>query len=95
MLDITNPARVLLLLPTALAQAKAGTAAAQYKEAVERAVERYSFSSATDADGSQTTLIIEDMNSDDDEGVQAMAACVLDSFIAHARGEENDLAITR
>ncbi len=88
-LDIANPARVLLLLPPALAQAEPGTAAAEYKAAVERAADKYSFSSATGADGSQSTLIIEDMDSDDDvKGARDVAACVLDSFIAYARGEE-------
>ena len=93
-LDITNPARLLLLLPPALAQAEEGAAAAEYRAAVERAVDRYSFSSAA-RDG-QPTLIIEDMDSDDDvKGARAAAACVLDSFISYARGEERDRTVTR
>lgn len=95
-LDITNPARLLLLLPPALVQAREGTAGAEYRAAVERAVARYSFPSAARAGDDQPTLIIEPMDSDDDiKGARDAAACVLDSFISYARGEEGDPSLPR
>lgn len=88
LLEITGPAQLLLLLPTALARAEEGTAAAAYTRAVENAIDRYSFLTADD-DG-QPLLVIEEIDPDDAiKGTQAAAACVLDSFIAYARGEES------
>jgi len=90
MLNITNPARLLLLLPPELARPAEGTAAAEYLKAVERALDKDCFSSAAaDARAGRPTLLAEPADSADAfEGAQAAAVCVLDSFIARARGEE-------
>lgn len=84
-LDIADPEQLLLLLPAALANAEDGTAAAAYKVALANAVGMYSAAAGL---GSQPPLIIEAMDPDDDaRGARAAAACVLDSFIAYARGD--------
>jgi predicted NBD/HSP70 family sugar kinase len=92
MLNITNPASLLLLLPPELTRPAEGTAAAEYLRAVERALDKDCFSSAAaDARAGRATLLAEPADpSDAFEGAQAAATCVLDSFIAHARGEETE-----
>ena len=89
MLDIANPGQILLLLPESLARAEKGTAAAAYESALRSAVDRYSYSAALDGAVSRPTLIMDEIDPDGSvSAAQAAAACVLDSFIAYARGEQ-------
>jgi predicted NBD/HSP70 family sugar kinase len=92
MLNITNPAALLLLLPPELARPAEGTAAAEYLRAVERALDEDCFSSAADdARAGRPALLAEPIGpSDAFDGAQAAATCVLDSFIAYARGEDTE-----
>jgi hypothetical protein len=86
MLDITNPGQLLLLLPPVLAKAPADSAAAAYTAEVYAAVDRYSYS--VGRQGDQAVVVIEAIDPDDAiTSTQAAATCVLDSFIAYARGE--------
>jgi len=91
MLDIANPGQLLLLLPESLARPVEGTAAVAYKRALLTAVRRYSYFTAADDDDPlhPPTLIIDDIAADeaDADAAQAAAVCVLDHFIAYARGE--------
>ncbi len=92
MLNITNPASLLLLLPPELARPAEGTAAAEYTKAVEKALDQGCFSSAAaDARAGRAALLVESVDPYDAfDGAPAAAACVLDSFIAHARGEDTE-----
>jgi predicted NBD/HSP70 family sugar kinase len=89
MLDIANPGQLLLLLPESLARAVEGTAAVAYKRALLTAVHRYSYSTAAGDPAHPATLIIDEVAPDDADAdaAQAAAVCVLDRFIAYARGE--------
>jgi predicted NBD/HSP70 family sugar kinase len=90
LLNIANPANLLLLLPPELASPAEGTAAAQYRQAIEVALDQDCFSTAADdARAGRAALLVESVDPDDAfQGAHAAAACVLDSFIAHARGED-------
>jgi predicted NBD/HSP70 family sugar kinase len=89
MLNIANPGNLLLLLPKALAQPAEGTAAAHYTQAVEHALDRECFSTAAaDARDGRRALQIEPMDPEDLLEAEPARASVLDSFIAHARGEK-------
>jgi len=92
MLNITNPASLLVLLPPELARPVEDTAAAEYLRAVERALAEDCFSSAAaDARSGRATLLVQPTGpSGAFEGAQAAATCVLDSFIAYARGEDTE-----
>jgi predicted NBD/HSP70 family sugar kinase len=89
MLNIANPGNLLLLLPKALAQPAEGTAAAHYAQAVEHALDAECFSTAAaDARAGRRTLQIEPMDPEDLLKAEPARANVLDSFIAHARGDK-------
>jgi predicted NBD/HSP70 family sugar kinase len=92
LLNITNPANVLVLLPPVLADPAEGTAGALYKRAIEATLDKDCFSTAAeDARAGRATLLVEALDPDDAfQGARAAAACVLDSFIAHARGEDTE-----
>jgi hypothetical protein len=92
LLNITNPANLLLLLPPELARPTAHTAAAEYRLAVEKALDGECFSTAaTDARAGRDSLLVEPVDPDDAfQGAQAAAQCVLDSFISYARGEDTE-----
>ena len=91
MLNIANPASLLLLLPAALTNPAAGSTAAEYTRAVERTLDRDCFSSAaSDARGGRPALLVESTGQHAFAGAQAAAVCVLDSFLAHARGEDTE-----
>jgi predicted NBD/HSP70 family sugar kinase len=87
MVNIANPGNLLVLLPPVLAEAAAGTAADQYRQAIEVALDRGCFPAvAADARAGRPGLQIESMGPDDLKEARPARACVLDSFIAHARG---------
>jgi hypothetical protein len=90
LLNIANPGNLLLLLPRELASPGDRTAAAQYRLAVEATLDKDCFSTAAvDARAGRATLFVEPVDPDDAfQGARAAAACVLDSFISHARGED-------
>jgi ROK family len=92
MLNIANPMNLLLLLPPELASPAEGTTAALYTQAIEATLDRDCFStSATDARAGRATLFVEPIDADDAfQAAHAAAACVLDSLIAHARGEDTE-----
>jgi ROK family len=92
MLNITNPANLLLLLPPELANPAEHSAAAQYRTAVEKTLDEDSYSTAaTDARAGGESLLTEPVDPDDAfQGAQAAATCVLDSFINYARGEDTE-----
>jgi ROK family len=92
MLNITNPASLLLLLPPELANPAEHTAAAEYRTAVEKTLDKDSFSTAAiDARAGRESLLTESVDPDDViQGAQAAATCVLDSFISYARGEDTE-----
>jgi predicted NBD/HSP70 family sugar kinase len=88
MLNIANPGNLLLLLPPELAQPAEGTAAAHYTQAIEQALDKECFSTAAaDARAGRGVLKIEPMSLDDLREARPARVTVLDSFIAHARGE--------
>jgi len=90
-LNIANPGNLLLLLPTVLAQPAEGTAAANYTQAVEHALDRECFSTAAaDARAGRPTLQIEPMDPEELLEARPARASVLDSFIAHTRGENTE-----
>jgi len=90
--NLTDPASFLLLLPNTLAHAAEGTAAAEYRKSVDKTLGRLAFScAADDARNGGRTVLVEGMDPDDAvSGARAAAACVLDSFIAYARGEDTE-----
>jgi hypothetical protein len=90
MLNIANPANLLLLLPPVLANAAEGTRGALYRQAIETTLDKECFSTAAeDARAGKAKLLVEPLDPDDTyAGARAAAACVLDSLIAHARGED-------
>ena len=92
LLNIANPANLLLLLPPVLANAPEGTRGALYRQAIETTLDKECFSTAAeDARAGRATLLVEPLDPDDTyEGARAAAACVLDSLIAHARGEDTE-----
>jgi predicted NBD/HSP70 family sugar kinase len=88
MLNIANPGNLLLLLPPELAKPANGSAAAQYTQAIENALDKECFSTAAaDARAGRPTLQIEAMHPDDILEARSARVSVLDSFIAHARGD--------
>lgn len=87
MVSVANPGNLLVLLPPALAEPGAGTAAVQYRHAMESALDDGCFRTVvSDARAGQPGLQIEVMDPDDLRKAHPARACVLDSFIAHARG---------
>lgn len=92
MLNVANPGNLLLLLPPELATAAEGSAGARYTLAVETALDQDCFATAAaDARAGRARLRVESLDPDDAAtGARAAAACVLDSFIAHARGEDTE-----
>jgi ROK family len=92
LLNIANPANLLVLLPPELAHPTEHTAAAQYRTAVEKSLDQDSFSTAAiDARAGRESLLTEPVDPDDAfQGAQAAATCVLDSFISYARGEDTE-----
>jgi len=92
LLNITNPANLLLLLPPELARPAAHTAAAEYQSAVEKALDEDCFSTAAmDARAGRDSLLVEPVDPEDAfQGARAAATCVLDSFISYARGEDTE-----
>ena len=91
MLNIANPGNLLLLLPPELAQPAEGTAAAGYIQAIEHALDQECYSTAAaDARAGRPTLQIESMDLDDLRKARPARVSVLDTFIAHARGERTE-----
>jgi len=90
LLNIANPGNLLLLLPPELVSPAAGTAAAQYRQAVEAALDKDCFSTAAaDARAGRASLFVEPVDPEDAyQGARAAAACVLNSFIARAWGND-------
>lgn len=92
-INVMNPSRVVVLLPSALAPGDLsnGSAAAEYVKAMESAVTEYSFSRGADvARAGQERLTIDAMEpaSVNTTGARCAAIRALDSFIAHARGRD-------
>lgn len=88
MLNIANPGNLLLLLPPELAKPAHGSAAIQYIQAVENALDKECFSTAAgDARAGRSALQVETMHPNDILEARSARASVLDSFIAHARGD--------
>jgi len=83
MLNIADPVSLLLLLPPALACPAASSAAAEYARAVEGALNRGRFSSS-----GRPALLVESTGPYPFAGARAPATCVLDVFLAYARGED-------
>jgi ROK family len=91
MLNIANPGNLLLLLPPELAQPAEGTAAAGYIQAIEHALDQECYSTAAaDARAGRPTLQVESMDLDDLRKARPARVSVLDTFIAHARGERTE-----
>jgi predicted NBD/HSP70 family sugar kinase len=90
MVNVANPGNLLLLLPPELAEPTEGSAAAQYTQAIEHALDRDCFTAAaSDARAGRPTLQIEPMDPEDLQDALPARVSVLDRFIAHARGEES------
>jgi len=95
LINIINPARIVLLLPTALADAAPETAGRRYLEAVEAAVDQAFSTGPLDARAHESALTIHRLEHLDDRaldqpieviGARGAAITVLDAFIDHARG---------
>lgn len=104
--NVVNPSRVLLMLPGALARpgspvvtgsghadgrAQSGSAAAEYLNGVEAALNKYCFSSgASDARGKGQYLTVQILDPDqaEQQGAVCAAVRVLDVFVMHARGRD-------
>lgn len=108
--NVVNPARVLLILPGDLAmedentrhisdatgrpyagRVRRGTAAAQYLQGVEEALNEFSFSrGADDARAGESSLRVQVLDTDETEEQGAICAAirVLDAFVMHARGRD-------
>jgi hypothetical protein len=94
MVNVANPGNLLLLLPPELAEPTDGSAAAQYTQAIEHALDRDCFTAAaSDARAGRPTLQIEPMDPEDLQDALPARVSVLDRFIAHARGEESPDAV--
>jgi predicted NBD/HSP70 family sugar kinase len=83
LIDLINPARVLVLVPPALYEPRAGSAAEIYWRATEETIRRHVFSDAADG-----TIVVRRPITPaqrDHEGARAAAIRVLDSFLQHAK----------
>lgn len=101
-INIVNPARVVMILPSALVPSDSndGTAAAEYLSAVEETVTLESFSTgAKDARAGSHFLTIEPLNPEEVGflGAHSAALRAFDAFIMHARGRDecHQLALTQ
>jgi predicted NBD/HSP70 family sugar kinase len=85
LVNLADPARILLYLPEALYQNIPGTAAALYHEALHKALRDHVFSNAYN----NTTELVTRLRLNEDErqfiGAQAAATRVIDSLIQHAK----------
>lgn len=83
LIDLINPSRVLVLVPPALYEPRAGSAAETYWRATEETIRRHVFSDA--ADGTVVVRRPITPAQRDYEGTRAAAIRVLDSFLEHAK----------
>jgi hypothetical protein len=82
LLNIVDPARVLIFLPPALADPQPGTAAAEYRLQIKAMVRGHGFSTSK-----KTPIVVDQLDSDSRRyfGAQAAAVRVIDSFLEHAK----------
>jgi predicted NBD/HSP70 family sugar kinase len=95
LVNIINPARIILLLPAALADPAPETAGRKYLEAVEATIDQAFSTGPLDARAHEKALTIRRLEQLDDRaldqpieviGARGAAITVLDAFIDHARG---------
>jgi len=95
LINIINPARIILLLPTALADPAPETAGQKYLEAVETTIDQAFSTGPLDARAHEAALTIHRLEQLDDRaldqpieviGARGAAITVVDAFIDHARG---------
>ncbi|TQS87570.1 ROK family protein [Arthrobacter sp. TS-15] len=92
-INVVNPSRVVLILPSDLApeNAPAGAAAAEYLQAVEEAVTKYSFSSGAERARAGSDMLTIDVLDESEvrlAGATSAAVRAFDTFISHARGRD-------
>ena len=91
-INIVNPSRVVLRLPSVLANRGNESASGQYLSELEKAVTKHSFSrGAADARAGEDHLTIEELDPDvaNPEGPRCAAMRAFDEFIMHARGRDH------
>lgn len=91
-INIVNPSRVILRLPSVLGAPAARTAPEQYLSEMEKAVTEYSFSrGAENARAGQGHITVDTLDPEEAnrEGARCAAIRALDEFIRHARGRDH------
>jgi predicted NBD/HSP70 family sugar kinase len=95
LINVINPARIVLLLPASLAEAAPGTAGNEYLQAIESAVDQAFSTGPLDARAHESRLTIHRLDQLDDHapdqsievsGARGAAITVLDAFVDYARG---------